>query len=73
MHLDLNKYTYIHHFIQFLSKVTSDSTTFKVTMSHFVFYPCRALMLDKHKNNAGTAENPARPKNCNAAYIKRLQ
>ncbi len=30
-------------FLQFLSRLTSDSTTFKVAVSHFVFYPCGAL------------------------------
>ncbi len=29
--------------LQFLSRLTSDSTTFKVAVSHFVFYPCGAL------------------------------
>ncbi len=29
----------------FLSRLTSESTTFKVAMSHFVFYPCGALHL----------------------------
>ncbi len=31
------------HFLQFLSRLMSDSTTFKVAVSHFVFYPCGAL------------------------------
>ncbi len=29
--------TFLSNFLQFLSRVTSDSTTFKVAMSHFVF------------------------------------
>ena len=28
------------HFLQVLSRLTSDSTTFKVAVSHFVLYPC---------------------------------
>ncbi len=33
------------HFLQFFSRLTSDSTTFKVAVSHFVFYPCGALVM----------------------------
>ena len=32
------------HFLQFLPRPTSDSSTFKVAMLHFVFYPCGALL-----------------------------
>ena len=33
------------HFLQFYkTRLTSDSTTFKVAVSHFVFYPCGALV-----------------------------
>ncbi len=32
------------HFLQFLSRLTSYCTTFKVAVSHFVFYPCGALV-----------------------------
>ncbi len=32
------------HFLQFLSRPTSNSTAFKVAVSHFVFYPCGALL-----------------------------
>ncbi len=35
--------TFWRHFLQVLSKLTSDSTTFKVAVSHFVFYTCGAL------------------------------
>ncbi len=31
--------------LQFLSRFMSDSTTFKVALSHFVFYPCGALFI----------------------------
>ncbi len=30
-------------FYSFYKRLTSDSTTFKVAVSHFVFYPCGAL------------------------------
>ncbi len=33
------------HFLQFLSRLTSDYTTFKVAMSHFILYPCVALII----------------------------
>ncbi len=37
---------FLRHFVvQFLSRFTSDFTTFKVAMSHFVCYPCGAFKM----------------------------
>ena len=46
--------SFLRHFRQFLSRLTFDSTTFKVAVSHFIFYPCGqvfSLLPEMHLHN----------------------